>query len=580
MAQLISVVADDLTHLVATFDAAMNPDSLNGAANWLCTRSTVGAMIAEVISAEVQAGDQIVYIVVGPGMSPSETYTLSAPNAEDSGGTPLSPSERELAFVAPSILDSSPVPDSPLMNIEAVTLALAETLQQRAGPAVTFLVQPFGPDDTTALVESTLDFPASGAFFVNNIRFTYTSKGQMSLIGVALDPAFGWDGVPLPTNALLTGDIKSGPTTVFAYEQAIRDTVFTTAQGIAFDALVSMYGVPRPNWADEDDWRQAAKAVVWNVRGVLGSMFEFFYHALGKSTVTVTLDPAKPQTLTGTWTAAHISRLFKYDGKVYWSVALSGSDLQLCPVETGWWNRADFSSLPSSMSADVELLHWTFDAGGGQVRVYTADAALETPQSYLAPFADFGAEAMPATAGATRYLWMFGGPALYQDISSWPASAIELFTATSIPSDWAGTWSTLTIADQRTSPARGGSYTAALRVNGVDVATVVLGASASTAQTAGSWTINAGDIVSVAVTAGAGVSQALIQPRVSVSVNNPAGMPEGGYLGDDTSADDPYPTYLASTEFDEGFANTVQGLLAAGVWSDVRLVDFLTRDGY
>lgn len=573
MAKLTSVVTSDLIHLTAVFDADMDPASLEGPSNWTCTRSTVGAMIAEVVSAEVQPGDRQVKILVGPGMSPSETYTLAAPNAEDATGTPLAPSDKELAFVAPSTL--GPI-QSKLMNIEAVTLALCETLQQRAGPAATFLLQPIALGDTTVIVESTLDFPESGAFFVNNLRFTYTAKGQMTFTGVALDPAFGWDGAPVPTNSLLTGDIKSGPTTVFAYEQALRDTVFTQATGRAFDSLVSMYGVPRPNRADQEDWRQAAKAVIWNSRGTLGSMCEFLYHALGKTTIAVALDPAKPQALGGTWTAAHISRLFRYGEKIYWSTGISSGDLLLCPIETGWWDRADFSSLPAPVTVDMELLNWTFDAGSGRVRVYVQDATLEVPPSYLAPLADFGAESMPATAGATRYLWMFGGPSLYQDISSWPASTLALFTAVPMPENWSGTWSTLTIADQRTAPARGGTYTADLQVNGSTVATVVLGAGATTAVTAGSWTINPGDIVTVAITAGAGVTQALIQPRVSVSVEGP----DATYLGDDTSADDPNAMYLSSTEFDEAFARTFGNTLAAGVWSEVRLVDFLTRFGY
>lgn len=580
MAKLVTAVASDLRHITASFNADMDPDTLNGRENWLCVRTTVGAMVAEVISAVVQNGDRVVLITVGPGMTPDETYTLEAPNAEDAGGTPLAGPDKELAFVAPSVLGTTEVPDSPLMNIEATTLALAETIQQRAGPAATFLLQPLGPSDTTAVVESTLDFPDGGAFFANGVRFTYTSKGQMTFYGVAVDTSYSWDDVPIATYALLTSDIKSGETTVFAYEQALRDTVFMDAEGIAFDALMSMYGIPRPTWATIANWRQAAKGVVWNVRGVLGSMFEFLYHALGKTTVSVNLDPAKPQALGGTWTAAHISRYFRSGTNLYWSVGITAGDLMLCPIETGWWHRADFSALPAPVTVNMELLNWTFDAGGGKFRVYTQDAALEVPPSYLAPFADFGAASMAATPSLSRWLWMFGGPSLYADAAQLDIATNGLVTATVIPSNWAGTWRTLTFTDQRTSPARGGNYTAFFYVNGSVAASVVLGASATTATTTGTWAVSDGDVVNVEIVAGAGVSQALVQPRVSLSVDNPAGMADAGYLGDDTSADDPLPLYLGSTEFDSAFARTVQNLLAAGVWGDVYLVDFLTRYGY
>lgn len=581
MAKLTSVVAPDLTNIVATFNADMDAASLNGRENWTCVRSTVGAMVAEVIDAVVQTGDRIVHILVGPGLSPDETYTLEAINAEDALGNILPEVDRELAFVAPSVLAETLVPYSPLLNLEAVTQALGETLQDRTGPAATFLLQPIQDGDTDVVVESTLLFPDSGAFFVDNFRFNYTSKGQMTFYGVTPDPAYAWPRNPLAQYALLVGDTKTGETTAFAYEQALRDTVFMTAAGVAFDVLVAMYGIPRPSWAPQEDWRLAAKEVVWNVRGVMGSMLGFLYHALPKTTIEVDRDPAKPQALIGIWTVADVSRLYRLEDKLYWSVGITAGDLMLCPVETGFWHRADFSALPAPDTVDVEQLSWTFDAGNGMFRIYVADATIDVPPSYLGAQAYWGAQEVVDTPGISRWLWLFGGPSAFDDISSTPAATNGLVTSTAIPAAWAGTWRNLYFnAPAHVSGNRGGSYTANMYVNGVLVATVVLGASATSAVWTGTLTLAENDSIALEIVAGGTVIYPLEQPRVSCTIDAAGSQPEA-FLGVPYSlTDPPNPLYLASSEFDVGFAGTVQRLLAAGIWSEVRLVEPLTRTGY
>jgi hypothetical protein len=202
MPALASITPVDLQHLVATFDTAMDPASVNGGMNWFLSVSTAGAMSAVVTNATLRSNGQVVDIVVGAALTAGASYNLTASNAKTSLGTALPAPNKTLGFVAPSI--NGIILGYPHKYLQAVTRATGEELQTLSGRALTRLVSDFGEDDPVAFVETTLGFSNTGSFFVGPRKYTYTGKTDCSFTGCKKTRE--WDGTMLTQWTAVTYD--------------------------------------------------------------------------------------------------------------------------------------------------------------------------------------------------------------------------------------------------------------------------------------------------------------------------------------------------------------------------------------
>jgi hypothetical protein len=190
MPALVTVTATDLQHLVASFDVAMDPSTLNGGMNWTLVPSVAGTMPAVVTNATLRSNGQVVDLIIGAAMTAAKQYVLTAPNAKTALGVNLVPPNNTLAFTTPAV--SGDTSEFPGRILQAVTRATGEEIQVISGRAMTRLVAPFGENDAVAFVETTLGFPPKGRFVAGNRKYTYTGRTDCSFTGCV--KLREWDG--------------------------------------------------------------------------------------------------------------------------------------------------------------------------------------------------------------------------------------------------------------------------------------------------------------------------------------------------------------------------------------------------
>lgn len=379
-------------------------------------------------------------------------------------------------------------------------------------------------------------------------------------------------------------------------EIVFRETLISRAPADALDWLARMYQLARPSMVQSESWRQALRAVLYGARGTRGNMQAFLESALAQWNVAyrVSVAPADPARLTwvsggtvGGFEAKDVNRLWRVRDQLYRSVGPTflvnpvESYLDLCPIQTGYWEAAAFTS---AQEVDAELLPFVWSDTDAQFFLW-ADVGSSCPPTYLQPAVMWGAKEILGVPGAV--FWPKGAdqadqPEWYQDLGS----VYEYH----VTAETAGTWRNLYVnADTGTVPARGGNYTfSVLQLQGgvfQPVAlTCVLGpAAVETADIVNSAVFAEGDTVWLKVEAGAGVTGALTWLRANIYIDPPAGMPKGGYVLDTAwvkgnQAVGPWPLYIGA-ELDAELVSIVTKLLAAGVVPRAQLADFDVLDG-
>lgn len=200
MAKLTQVIAGDLRHVSAVFNASMDQGTLQGGLQWSLTAQG-GVPVAVVTNATPVSG-QKVDLVIGPAMTAGANYTLQAVNAKDIQGNVLPAQDNSIQFQATEPVPApAPLPDG-LLSV--LTRAVGEEVQVLSGRAVTRLVDGMPEDGPTAFVETTLGFPDAGAFFVNGRRYAYSSRTPVSFNGCV--KARAYDGSPNPVRAEVHND--------------------------------------------------------------------------------------------------------------------------------------------------------------------------------------------------------------------------------------------------------------------------------------------------------------------------------------------------------------------------------------
>ena len=216
MAYLVSVTPLSPTRALALFSAPMDPATLVGGAAWASVGAT-GALPCQVTASEpVEGTPEACDICIGPALAPGYVFTIiAADTVRDAGGGTLTLGDRTQTFTALSEMLQNPRDGYTVW--EAITEAMAECAQDLAGSPTTLTVSSPTQPYSQWFVESTLGFPNVGSFFCGGRRFSYTSKGEVSINGVTLDagepplagntpPAFVGDIITLDPRSVLPED--------------------------------------------------------------------------------------------------------------------------------------------------------------------------------------------------------------------------------------------------------------------------------------------------------------------------------------------------------------------------------------
>lgn len=109
-------------------------------------------------------------------------------------------------------------------------------------------------------------------------------------------------------------------------DKAFDDTLVRKAEGVLFDELVDMYGVPRVSWVHERYWRNAARNAIFAKRDSLGSLFGVVREGLRglDEPRAVKVDPAQGTNKLyrnggSLFAPDDLFRLWEVDGVVYFS---------------------------------------------------------------------------------------------------------------------------------------------------------------------------------------------------------------------------------------------------------------------
>ena len=238
-------------------------------------------------------------------------------------------------------------PHGPLAELLHST---AQELAATVGTPQTRLTADLDPADTTAHVESTLEFGATGAVFIAGDRFTYTGKTAYTLTGVTT----GTDRVvSYPRWAPVSLEVLSTPdaTPTNGRLQAMRDTTCDGASGDDLVSLSRFLSVPYISGWDEPSWQQAMRAFAMGPRSLPGGTWGFLRgaFAFAETDIACTVAAANPTRLTrtaGVFTGEDISRMFEVNGELYFSTGIGGGGayVTLAPVATSYWSAANWTA--------------------------------------------------------------------------------------------------------------------------------------------------------------------------------------------------------------------------------------------
>jgi len=208
MTTLNAASASSLVAIRLGFDALIDPSTL--------TPFEVVITPSLVTSAEVAAYYTLVdltplgaSVVVTPPLSSGQSYTVEVDGVLDAAGNPVTGS---ILIVAPSIPIPRSLDTAPWGPLRALTQALGDELQERAGRPETRLLHAYTPGDGEVILESTIGFfgdglSPGGAVFVDGRRLTFAGidvSGHV-LTGVR-DPTPDGEAIPSRSEVILDVD--------------------------------------------------------------------------------------------------------------------------------------------------------------------------------------------------------------------------------------------------------------------------------------------------------------------------------------------------------------------------------------
>lgn len=377
-------------------------------------------------------------------------------------------------------------------------------------------------------------------------------------------------------------------------EKAFRGTSIAFAEGSQFDDIARNFGLPRIATFSVRAWRKALRAVGYGPRGIPGALQALLEGMFWDDAVTynceldgnsqIIFDSGGPLGASG-FTPACVNRLWRLEGSgvsgLYWSIGpdfngFSDSNyLVLCPVGTAYWRGADWSTA-TGYAITATLLGFIYrELDTCTIEVFISSDLATPPATYMQTLYQWGAQTTPDAPGT---VWLVPG-----DVGVDAAAPVAAVEFTVLAED-AGTYSGLQVNCDAPAAPRGGDHVCTLLLNGAPTTLVAtLGTSdAEAVDATHSVALVAGDVLSLKVVAGTGVTTGLVAPRVVLFRDPPTGTPEGGdvldVLDDPADGGGPYPIYLTDDSASE-IAAVIDALQASGVQVSARMVDFATFAG-
>ena len=118
----------------------------------------------------------VTILKIGPSVVPGATYIIRVRFSLD-----------ESITTVPQNIVAADSPEWAHGLFDTITQAFGECVQRLSGKPQTLVVSNFRAGDTDLYVESTLGFPASGAFFAGGQRYLYSGIEVMKFKGVEPD---------------------------------------------------------------------------------------------------------------------------------------------------------------------------------------------------------------------------------------------------------------------------------------------------------------------------------------------------------------------------------------------------------
>lgn len=168
-------------------------------------------------------------------------------------------------------------------------------------------------------------------------------------------------------------------------QEALNETLFTRATGVALTRIATMYGFPRPLAISPEDWRSALRSAVFSARGTPGPIFRFLELAFQQwtrenSTFTLQGVGANSVALPLGVTSELEGRFCRINGELYRSSYREGSELFFYNVNTPLFKKALFEP---GESYDCAFLPFDIVERDGIYRVLLDDGILGMPPTYL-----------------------------------------------------------------------------------------------------------------------------------------------------------------------------------------------------
>lgn len=212
----------------------------------------------------------------------------------------------------------------PLGPAEAVLDGIGEELNELAGLRITRLASPASAGATALTVETTLDWPATGAFYMAGTLHAYSGKTASSFTG--LSPV-----VPAALNELTP--LVDWSRSYSGLDLARRALLVDYAEGEYLDALARNYGMFRFPGLDDASWRSAIKALAFAPKGTIQTIETVLTYLVGGGNFEVFEDLVNfPNevfiTLDATFTAAETT------GKTYFNAREEQTSLTASTVQT------------------------------------------------------------------------------------------------------------------------------------------------------------------------------------------------------------------------------------------------------
>ena len=287
-------------------------------------------------------------------------------------------------------------------RLEALTATVGRSMAELYGTTITRLIAPLAAADTTADVESVLDWPEEeGIALINGEAIEYDaaehqSDGTGKLTGLERDAA----EAKLHPIGSMVSDVSR---TFSRRDQARADVLVTRASGGWLHRLARNHALVRPPWVMSDEHlRNLFRVLMWLDSGTWWAVWRVLDAAFapwateGEDGVTAAANQRRLTVASAPFKAHHLHRYILVSGlpRRISLVAGDGSYVELFPGSGPWWVGATFGD---ATGVEWKLIPFMLEEdhtfpGTLIVHVFVPSSVSVAPPTYLQPA---GAAATP-----------------------------------------------------------------------------------------------------------------------------------------------------------------------------------------